>query len=224
MRERPSLIKTHNIGHATQLHCFWKLKVQVCRGHPDISQAANEHEDSGGADRRCVDQDVQQPVHYLAAGLLEGGSFDEVGDVDEQLQEESKGIQAEHVLQHHSTLSLKSPLDHVNIEQFVQCSKETSSNLITELHDMADMNLREPYGLFCAQHLCCPDRRCRNNGGFPPCCQNKLCVQLMLAAKIRGAEWIRVVTKGRNMTSKLSKAARLAGQTGQQRMGRSMHT
>ena len=98
MRQSPSLVKAHNIGHATQLHSLWELQVQLRRGHRDISKAANEHEDSGSADRRCADQDVQQPVHHLAAGLLEGGSFDEVGDVDEQLQEESKGVQAEHVL------------------------------------------------------------------------------------------------------------------------------
>lgn len=107
VRECPSLVKADNISHASQLHGFWKFEIHVVLGHPNIGYAANSHQDSGNAHRCSIHQHIQQPVHHLAASLLESGSFDEVGDVDEQLQKESKGIQAEHVLQQHSSMYLK---------------------------------------------------------------------------------------------------------------------
>ena len=107
MCERSSLVKARNISHASQLHDFWKLQIHVFLGHPGVTHAAYGLEDSGSSNRDGVREDVQQPVHHLAAGLLESGSFDEVGDVDEQLQAQSKGIHAKHVLQHSSSVLLE---------------------------------------------------------------------------------------------------------------------
>ena len=107
MCECPSLVKAYNISHASQLHDVWELQVHVFSGHPGVANAAREHDNSGSADRSSICEDVQQPVHHLAAGLIEGCSFDEVGDVDEQLQAQGKGIQAEHVLQHNSSMLLE---------------------------------------------------------------------------------------------------------------------
>ena len=48
-----------------------------------------------------------------AGGLVEGGRLDEVGDVDEELQAEGKGIQPEDILGKARTLAVKTRAVHV---------------------------------------------------------------------------------------------------------------
>jgi len=99
MGESPSLVEAYNVCKSPNFQCLWKHQGNIFSGKPSVTNSAYEQHDSGNAHGCCQQQYVCKLEHYITRCLLEGGCFQEVWNMDEQLDAEGKSIQAESILQ-----------------------------------------------------------------------------------------------------------------------------